>query len=207
MNRSTLERLAPLTGLVFVGLILVTIFGFGNNEPDATDSTQKVVAYWHNHHDKEMFGALIGTVAVVSLVWFGGVVRAHLASAEGGAARLATTAFGGFVLIGVGGLLFSGIDFAAADTAGKVPAGVTQTLSVMNSDLYFPLAGGLAIAMLATGVASLRHKALPTWLGVLAILIGVIAVTPVGFFGFLALLVWSLVTSILLYRRGVGETA
>ena len=52
------------------------------------------------------------------------------------------------------------------------------------------------------GVAILRAKTLPVWLGWVGIVIAVISVTPIGFFGLLATMAWSLIVSVLLYLRG-----
>jgi hypothetical protein len=203
MDQTRLERLSPLAGVGFVAL-LVTSFVLTWNAPNSTDSTQSVVSYWDDHSSRLIAGALIGALAVVFFVWFAGVLRARLAAAEGGSGRLATTAFGGMVMIAVGGGLFSSFTFAAADVAGKsgVPGSVTQTLSVLNSDAFFVLAAGTAVAALAAGIAAVRHGGLPTWLGRIAIVIGILAVTPIGFFAFLAFVVWVLIASIVLYTGG-----
>jgi hypothetical protein len=207
MNRTTLERLAPLTGIVFVALLLFVIFVVSNGEPDATDSTLSAATYWKAHDGREMIGALIAGVGVLFLVWFAGSLRATMRAAEGGEGRLSAIAFGGFLLFAVGGLLFAGIDFAAADTAGDVPPQVTQTLSVLNSDLFIPVSVGAGIAMLATGVATLRFGPLPKGMGWFAVVIGVVSMTPGGFFGFMGLLLWTLIASVLLYRAPPAAAA
>jgi hypothetical protein len=90
---------------------------------------------------------------------------------------------------------------------GKVPITVTQSIHVLNNDLFFPLSGGAALFLVAAGVLSLRTRALPAWLGWVAIVLGVISVTPAGFFGFLATIVWIGVVSVLLYLRPLEPAA
>ena len=63
------------------------------------------------------------------------------------------------------------------------------------------VAVGMGAFLLGAGIASIRGGVLSTWIGWAAVVIGVLAVTPVGFFAFLAGLAWVLVVSILLARE------
>jgi hypothetical protein len=208
MNRSPsrLERLAPLTGIVFAAA-LIAVFFISNNSPDTKDSTAKWVTYYLDHRNREIAVSLVVAIATVFFLWFAGSLRARLRAAEGSPGRLSNLAFGGAVLYATGGLLFAALDFAAADAVKHVPPTVTQTIGVLDSDLFFPLAVGTAVLMLATGVVVLRTRALPTWLGWVAVVIGVISVTPVGFFGFLASLLWIAIVSVLTYLRPLAPRA
>jgi hypothetical protein len=79
---------------------------------------------------------------------------------------------------------------------------VTQTLSVLSEDFLLPFLAGIAVFMFTSGICVLRHGGLPRWLGWVAIVIGVVSLTPIGFVGFLAVFVCVLVASIVLYLRG-----
>ena len=60
--------------------------------------------------------------------------------------------------------------------------------------MFFTLAVGTAVFNLALGLAVLRHGGLPRPLGWVALVIGIVSVTPLGFFGFLAtgiVIVWA----------------
>jgi len=65
--------------------------------------------------------------------------------------------------------------------------------------MFLPFAGGILIALLATGLVALRHGALPGWLAWLGIVIGVVSFTPAGFFAVYALLAWVAITAVVLY--------
>ena len=64
-----------------------------------------------------------------------------------------------------------------------------------------PFAVGLQLFFLATGLAVVRTGVLPKWIGFVALLLGVIAVTPIGFVAFLAGGILVLVLSIILMLR------
>ncbi len=63
-------------------------------------------------------------------------------------------------------------------------------------------AAGFSAFGIASGVAILRGAPLPNWLGWLAILIGVVVVTPAEFVAVIALAVWIVVVSIMIVTRG-----
>jgi hypothetical protein len=202
-TRGRLERAESLTGIVFLAL-LISSFLVGGSPPDADASTRTVVAFWREHENGQIASALLAGFAAVFLVWFGGVVRTTLREAEGGPGRLATTAFGGFLLIAAGGLALCGFQFTAADTVGDVPDTVTQTLSALSQDFYFLLDGGVLVAVFATAVATLRHGALPRWFGYLSLAVGVIFLIPAFVVAFPAFGVWMLILSVLIFRTGSG---
>jgi hypothetical protein len=194
-----LGQAEPLTGCAFLAL-LVASFVVGGSPPGASASTAKVVSFWRDHRDAQIAAALLAGFAAVFLVWFGAVVRTKLRDAEGEPDRIAATAFGGFLLIAAGGLAIAGFQFTAADTAGDVPATVTQTLATLNRDFFFLLDGGVLVAVFATAAATLRHAALPRWYGYLSIAVGLIFLTPAFAVAFPAFGIWTLLLSLLTFR-------
>ena len=101
----------------------------------------------------------------------------------------------------VGVTVFAGLGFTAGDVVDNVAPDSLQTLHVLGSDMFFTVAVGTAAFLLGAGVGTLRTNALPSWLSWAAIVLGVLAITPVGFFAFLALGIWTLIVSVMLYMR------
>jgi len=201
MSDSRWERLAPLTGVIFFVLIAVT-FALSSDTPDVDSSTSDTVSYWSAHDSRLIVASVVGTFAALFLIWFGASLRSALLRAERGEGRLSTLVFAGFIVIGVTGAIGSSLQFAVADSAGDVPDQVTQALSVLSSDFFLPFVVGSLLVLFATGVCILRFGGLPRWLGWAAIGIGIVSLAgPIGFIGFLALMVWILVVSITLYLR------
>jgi hypothetical protein len=196
-----LERFAPLTGVLFVVLVIVAVI-VGGETPDADDPIAKVVDYWNDNKDQAIVSAIIAAISGAFFLWFAGVLRAVLAAAEGAPARLANTAFGGAVVGAVGWLVLIGFTFVAADTAGDVAPQVTQTLSVLQADFFFPLSVGFAVFLLASGLAIVRSGPLPSWTGWVALVLGVASLTPAGFFAIVLMLAWVLAISVMLFQRG-----
>ena len=204
MRVGGLARFAPLAGVGFIVLGIAS-FVVGGEPPGSTDSTREVVDYWSDE-GKQIASAVLAAISTLFFVWFASSLRSALGVAEGGIGRVASIAFAGAVIFATGLLANAAIQFAAAETAGDVPVQVTQTLSVLYADFFFPMAAGLALLLLATGLVAVRTGVLPRWLGWVSLVLGVLAVTPLGFFVFLAGLVWIVVVSVLLFLRG-GEAA
>jgi hypothetical protein len=193
-------RLAPLTGIVFVGLLILT-FAIGGGTPGVHASGAKVISYYKAHHSRQMASAFFGALGVVFLLFFAAAVRSYLRRIEG-VRGLAALGFGGAVLLGVGGASFSALGWSLADARNTLDPSGAQALNVLSNDFFWPFAVGVAVFGIGYGLAIALGGALPRWLGWVAVVLGIVGVTPGSFFAFLTLMAWSLVVSVLLYRRG-----
>jgi hypothetical protein len=189
--------LAPLTGVLFLVVMVASFLVMGEEPPDPTeDSAQTVVDFYKDNDDELMFSSALFSLAAVFLVFFGGWLRGVLRDAPGSTDVLSTIAFGGTLVL-AGGLATSAtIGFALGDLADDVSPEVINSLNALSWDFFFPFAVGITVMTLAAGLSILRHGGLPKWLGWAAIVIGLVAHTPVGFFGAIAAVLWILVVSI-----------
>lgn len=189
---------APMFGLVvaasFVGASLVG----GSGEPAADASAAKAAAYWSEHANGQMAASALFAVSSASLVVFAGALREALANVSD---RLARVAWAGCLIAATGILTLVSITFTAADTAGDVDPAMTQTLSALNQDFFFPMATGFGLMMLAGGLVALRAAGPVRWFGGISILLGVLAFTPAGIVVFYATPVWIAVVSLALILR------
>ena len=207
MQQSRWERLAPLSGVLSVAII-VAVFAIGGSTPEEHDSAAKVQAFYSKHHDKHAALAFILAIAIPFLLFFVSSLRNDLRSA-GGTAQLANAAFAGGVLAAGGFALLSAVHLALAEAASSANTiGATQTLNVLDNSDFIPAASGVGLLVLAAGASVVRHGGLPRWLGWIGVVIGIVAFTPAGFFAFLAGGLWILIASILLtLARRAAHTA
>jgi hypothetical protein len=199
-------RYAPLSGLLAVALLVASIIVTGFDSVDTDDSTQKVVDFWADNDSKQVAGAFIGALSIVPFLWFLGSLRSTLRAGEGGTGRLSAIAYAGGIVFAATAAVDSSIQFAVAESVGDVPAEVTQTLSVLYGNFFLGFPIGLGTLLLASSLAILRTKVLPAWLGWVAFLLGIVSLTPVGFFAFFVVIAWIAVVSVVLFQQQSGPT-
>ena len=193
------KRLAPLSGVVFVAL-MVTVF-FLPSPPDTNASGVKVIAFYRHHHTAIY-------VAAAVLGFAGAALTLYLASVadflrRSGSTLLATTTVIGAGIAAAGMFLGAGAVVAVNDGPQNFTPDVARSLNVVQSDLFWPMAlGGLAIATLSMGVAMLRTRALPKALGIITTIVGVVGCSVVAsWFAFLASGPLTLVIAGYIYQR------
>jgi hypothetical protein len=193
----------PLMGIVFVVLVIVA-FVVSGETPDVDDSARKIVSFYVDNDSEQQWAAALLALATVAFVFFLGTLRQALRAAAGDEGGLSTVVLLGGLMIVVGATIFAGIGFTLGDAADHLPPAAILALNALNSDLFFPVAVGVTLFNLGLALAVLRHGGLPRPLGWLALVVGIVGVTPAGFFAFLAMgivIVWA---SIVLAQRAGG---
>jgi hypothetical protein len=197
------KQLVPLSGVLAV-VLMVAAFVVGGETPEADDSLGEVVSYYSEHDtDLQIASALLALGGFFFLV-FSTMVAGVLRRAQGERGGPTALSFAGGIVFAVGVTIFAGLGFTAADVVGDVDPSVVQALNALGSDMFFTVAVGTGAFLLGAGIAILKSGTLPGWLGWAAMVIGVIAITPAGFFGFIALGVWTLIVSVILSLRAGG---
>jgi hypothetical protein len=204
MKEMNAKKLVPLSGVLGVALIIGS-FALGGNSPDQNGSAAEVVSYYTKHHDKLLFASALLALGAFFLLVFATTVAGALRRASGETGAASALTFAGGVILVVGITLFAGITFSLADAIKHLEPAAAQSLNTLGSDLFFPLAVGNGAFLLGSGIGVIKTKILPVWLGWIAVVLGVAALTPAGFFAFMALGVWTLVVSVMLSSR--AETA
>ncbi len=199
-----MDRYAPLTGVVFVALIVVAII-IGGETPDNSDSAQKIGRYWKDHDTEQIWTSIIAAWSLIFFVWFAASLRGALRRVEDGPGRLSAASFAGAVIATVGLLLAFSFTFSIAEGADELSPSALKTLTVLSNGIFLPIAVGFGIFFLATGILAVRSRLLPAWLGWLTIVLGIVCVTPIGFFALLVGLLWILAVSVMLYRGTASE--
>jgi hypothetical protein len=202
----TARRLVPLSGVAAVAF-LIAAFAIPGETPDTDASVGEVVSFYVKHDSDMQWAAFLLALGALFFVFFSTNVAGMLRRAQGETGGSSALSFAGGILFAVGVLLFAGIGFTLGDAAEDIEPAAVQALHVMSNDMFFPVAVGTATFLIGTGIAVVKTGALPVWLGWAAIVLGVVAVTPAGFFAFLALGIWTLIVSVMLSMRAGAETA
>lgn len=207
MNKSRLERLAPLSGLVSVVLVVFGAIVISNY--DYLPPAEKVADFLNSNPTQVSIGAYISSISAFFLIWFAGSVRSALIVHEGGTGRLSTVAFGG----GVVAAAAMGISFTSIISAGLragAPGGISAIGAVTMFDFWGQVMGqmfaiSLAVLIGATAVLSIRTGIFPNWFGWVSALVAIGLLTPFAYFILFFAVVWLLVVSIWLYVKAGSE--
>lgn len=198
------SRWAPLTGVVFV--ILVVLGGpiLAGNAPGSKATGAQVISFFEAHRSRERASAVLLTLAFIVFLFFASSVRAYLRRTpvvEG----LAAVVLAGAAVLVAGQTAGSGVIFALSDAPTRLSPGAAQALNLLSNDMVLTSSAGFCVFALASGLAILRGASLPRWLGWVAILIGVVVVTPAEFVAVLMLAVWIIIVSVLIVRRDAAR--
>jgi hypothetical protein len=207
MERSSREWLVPLTGILFI-VLLVVGFAVQGEPKDATHSPGDIAQWYIDNKDSVQISAFIGTVAAVPLIFFAAYLRTVLAAAEGEGAMLPILVLIGLSIVAVGGAIDNMLLFATAERADDIPATSVQTIQAIWDNDFLPLLLGIMVFLWSVGISVLRSGALPKWMGWAAIVLAVVSLAgPIGFAAVIGSAIWIIIASIVLTMRARSSTA
>jgi uncharacterized membrane protein len=207
-----------LSGVVFAVLFLVGWFASGGDTPDYGAADQDWTDWAEDNQWRSRIGAFAMLLAGFVFLHFAATVRSALrAAANDDSSQLARVAFAGAVT-GMAGMTMAIVMIAGATTEGaEADPVVSRAVTTASGGPFLLSAMGFAAMLMAAGVLTVRTGVFARWTGIVA-LIGAVSflitfavlltgtgensVFGYGFFpGVLALVIWSIATSIAQYGR------
>ena len=215
----TSQRLLALSGVVFAVLFVVGWFASGGDTPDYAATDQEWTEWADDNQWRSRIGAFAMLLAGFAFLHFVGTIQSVLGTAEStvrGSAQLARVAFAG-ALIGIAGMTTAIVMIAAASSEGAdANPLVSRAVTTASAGPFLVAAMGFAALLMAAGLLTLRSEVFARWVGIVALLgaisflitfltliagTGEDSVFGFGFFpGVLALVIWSIATSIARFR-------
>jgi hypothetical protein len=201
-------RFAPLTGIVFVVLLILAFVVVEGETPDIDDSAQKITSFYHDDQGKHIAAVILVALSTIFLTVFAVSLREFL-RLPGESDFWPTVALVGGAVAVAGFLVAAGIHFALIDGGDKnISPDAMVALNALDADDFFGFATPLGIMLLGAGGATLRAgAALPKWMGWAAIVLFVVFFTPAGFAAFGLTGIWIIIASILMYQRSEASAA
>lgn len=201
MRSSKGAALAPLAGLVAVALLAAGVF-LSSKTPDTVEGGQKILDFYVDNDSEQTASAILLAYGSLFLVLFGGALRSGLRRGEHDVEGPATLAFGGGLVMAVGPLILAGTTVAVTQNGDALDPIAAQAINALIDRIWIiTLLVGQSVLLLASGVAILRGGALPSSLGWVAVVLGVVSATPASLLAFLVTLLWIVVVAVLLARR------
>ena len=177
------ERIAPLSGIVAVVLLVAgfLVFGLAGDRPGGDAAADEYLAYFRDDAGSLWVGSWIAFIGFAAFIWFLGSLRSMLFRAEGGVGRLASLAFAGGVAATI--LLFASL---ATQISGAIAADESENLSAQTAEALWWAGNGffvaatfaLAILLAATAIVVLRSRVLPVWFAWLSGVMALVALVP-----------------------------
>jgi hypothetical protein len=198
-----LRRLLPLSGIVFVVLVGVAFAALGGNTPGGGSSAERVTSFYLAHNGREKAAVYVLAIAVGFLALF---AAAAWRQAPPGIWRLlfvtgAAIAAAGFLAAGM-------LHFALVEGVhNHVSPAAAQALNELDAYDYLPFSIGIGIMLVGAAGLGIPGRGFERVLGWTALVLGIGAFTPAGFFTFLAAGVWIVAASIALTLQDDRERA
>jgi hypothetical protein len=203
MDWARWERFAPLTGIVAVVLWVVGVIIESSTHYSEQDAPQEILAVFREDANTLITAGVVFAFGVVFFIWFLGSLRAALYAAEGGVGRLTSIAYGSGMLAALCLLLQIAPTVQGAFNKNDLSADTAQSLQAMAESFFGGAEFTLLAMFVAVGVLILRTRVFGAWLGWVSLGIALLlAIVPIGWAGVVwAFPLWTIVTSVLLYRR------
>jgi hypothetical protein len=209
MDWARLERFAPLTGIVAVALWIVGVIVQESSELSDKDRPEEILAVLQSDANTIIAGGVIFAFGVPFFIWFLGSLRSTLFAAEGGVGRLSSIAYGSGMLAALSLILQVAPSVQGAFDEDDLSPEAAQALQSVGEAAFAGTEFTLIAMFAAVGLIILRTRVLGAWLGWVSLAIALLlAIIPIGWAGVVfAFPLWTLVTSILLFRRGTAGGA
>lgn len=198
------RRVTPLMGILSVVLFVIAIFVIESGDtPDEKATGAEVAAYFDGALGNLAVALILWGVGTVALIWFLDGLRTHLSPLAKQFARLGFFFGFGVALFMLATLLpdLAGA-FASDQLDRELESGAAEAIGTLGDGFFFGAEMLLVGFFVAAGLAAIRTRALPVWVGWISFALAVIAlIPPIGWavvvFGFP---LWILLVSALLWR-------
>jgi hypothetical protein len=205
------ERVAAASGLAAIPLLVAGGILAGSAGGPVGTSADGVAELLVRNEGQLFLGAEFVGLGAAALLWFAGSLRSTLHRAEGGEGQVSGVAFGAAVIAVLTLMLaavFSIVAFRLVETVDDSAA--ARAFLAVSGESFHGNALPLALFVGANSLVAVRTRALPLWLAWPGLVVGVVVVSgwvvyPVWFFGLHLSLLWVLIASISLVRRGAAQ--
>jgi hypothetical protein len=213
-SRADLARWGALGGIVYVVLFIVGAILLYSGAPGSDSSPAKIIAYYGDsgHRDRISIGWIVAGLGIYFFLWFLSALRRAVRRWEGEDGYLTG-------LTTIGGAVYATLAFAALainmgirtmsdDTYHHtVYPGLIHAADDASYILHATGGAGASAMIIAASLAAMRAGLIRAWIGWLGIAAGLLALASILFFTQLAIAIWILVVSGLLFARGSRENA
>jgi hypothetical protein len=188
-------RLAPLCGVLFVGLALASAVLNASDQDPAKKTAAQVAGHYRDHAAQTQAAGYLAGLAAVALLFFAAWMRELLARARHD--LWASVAQGALIALAGAAAISGTLDVTVGLFADDLSPAALSAVHTIAYDFFMPLTLAMGAFLLAAGIGIARGAPLPRWTGRVGCVLGLICLVPTfGFFGFVAGMLWLLGVSI-----------
>ncbi|MBA2384362.1 MAG: hypothetical protein H0V68_06840 [Actinobacteria bacterium] len=197
------SRWLPLSGIVFVVIMLVAIVAISGSTPSTDDSAAEIASFYDEESVRQGVAAFVLAATVPFLLLFAASVAGLARATDVGSREIwRRLLLGGSFILGAIIMIMALIHFALADGADDADPAALQALNLLDGNFWVAANAALGVMMLGAAGWLLGRAGHYNALGWVALVLGVGLFIPfVDFFALLLSLIWIIVTSVLLYRE------
>ena len=180
---STVQRLVAASGIAFALLFLISFLISGGETPDDGAPIAEWSEFARDNEDNARIGALVFALATYNFLLFLGYLRAAIGAAER-AARGFTR--GGYIVLAAGTAGIAGLTIAIALGAIAITDPEQTSPEIIRATYDFAGAGfvlasaAFGACFVTVGLINAGVRALPAWLGWVALACGICWVLQLG---------------------------
>jgi hypothetical protein len=205
-------RWGALGGIAYVVLFIVGTILLYSGAPDSSSPPAKIIAYYSDsgHRDRISIGWIVAGLGVFFFLWFLSALRRAVRRWEredGYLTSLATIGGVVYATLALAALALNmGIRTMSDDTFHHtVYPGLIHAADDASYILHATGGAGAAVMIIGASLAAMRAAIVRPWIGWLGVVAGIIALASILFFTQIAIAIWILVVSGLLFARGTRD--
>lgn len=201
------KRMLPLSGVVFVAVVILAVGGLGGNTPGTDAPAAEVASFYDDDAIQQAVAGFLLAASVPFLVIFGIGLATALSPREARQSSVwELVLIGGTILTGGTVLVVALIHFALVDGAEQgISGGALQALNSLDGNTWVAFNAAFGVMMLGAAGTLLSRTGGYRRLGWIALVLGIALFIPFAdFFALLLTAIWIIVISVMM-ARGAGQ--
>ena len=179
---STVQRLVAASGIAFALLFVLTVVVAGDETPDDGAALAEWTRFARDNEDNLRIGALIFALATYNFLLFLGYLRSVMGEAE---VRVRGFARGSHIILAAGAVGIAGMCLgiflgAVTATDPETPPEILRATYDLSGAGWGLAAAAMGACFVTVGLVNAATRALPAWLGWVALGTGIAFVLQLG---------------------------
>lgn len=201
------KRLFPLSGVAFVGLVILAVVGFGGSTPGSGASGADLAAFYGGGPWRQFTATFLLAASVPFLILFGVSLAGTFSAGRGGRTAWEIVLMAGTVLTAGTVLIVAFVHLALVDGGDQgISRGGLEALNALDNNTWVAFSAAFGVMMLGAAGLSITQAGAYRWLGRGALVLSTALFVPFAdFFALILTAIWIVLVSVTM-SLGAGST-